>query len=794
MRRTIKTRLLGAVAVVCAALALSPLSAFAAEGDVAQIDDQTYATLDEAFDAASKSADESVNIQILTNCAIDKRISVSAGKSVTVSSTSGNKYTVTDNGRNGASLRGVLVFENANLVTDGQIYLYENADLTFRNSDLSMDGEMYQFNEDGYYCCAISLEKRTTSLTFDNSSVTIKNYPASGSAIRWDDSVSGDGYGITIENGSVFESYNCYASFTGTCNIVIDESTVSAHDHRGNGSNGSNFTISNDSKVNFYDNGSHGISASSLDIQTGSKVTSTNNGMYGVYCSTGFQMDGTSTLEVTKNSSKGDYAGLKLTSGVTDGKVQAGAIVNITGNYCSGLSNNGKCVFEEGSHLTITGNNNDKGTTSNGGGVYNFGASANLTLPSDAVIYNNHAKTAGDDIYNNAGATLTIPKVGADWMLDDCSDMIDGYYDDSADARWAAHEDEESDNHIELCKDTSISGLAALKAAHGTGNGDKISLPGLEKKIIVDGEEVDEDAVLGGQMVNFQLESNVPENLGEYVSYNHADNTQDEPVVSPMSVGNAGEYVLKFHDEMASVLTDPSNFEVTIERAGEAGTKVLTSDQYTLVSDPTDDYCTFEVALDLAALYNEDVINEADFGVARIVVTYTATVQEGVTAGNYLNTAWVSYPEDESEKDTVTVKVYGLEVFKHDQTDANKGLAGAKFQLYQKDSDGKIIENSIVKLESSGDGYVHYTGLEEGDYFLKETQAPEGYVCSDTEVEFNVPNNAGENNIVHIDFANSSVPHTGGSGTTMFTIAGAVVLIAAGVLYVVTRKRKDQNR
>ena len=182
-------------------------------------------------------------------------------------------------------------------------------------------------------------------------------------------------------------------------------------------------------------------------------------------------MDSTSTLTVTRNSSKGDFAGLKLTGGVTDGKIEKDAVVTITDNYCSGLSNNGKVVFEEGVDLTITDNYNDKGTTSNGGGIYNSGAAANLTLPSDAVIYNNHAKTAGDDIFNNTPSTITFSQVGSGWELDDCDHVIDGWYDDSEGSRWEA--DTEPYHAVEftafeaLNGMTTVTGLTALKAAHG---------------------------------------------------------------------------------------------------------------------------------------------------------------------------------------------------------------------------------------------------------------------------------------------------------------------------------------
>ena len=89
-----------------------------------------------------------------------------------------------------------------------------------------------------------------------------------------------------------------------------------------------------------------------------------------------------------------------------------------------------------------------------------------MTLPSNAVIYNNHALNAGDDIYNTG--TITFGSVGNNWYLDgapDCEDRIDGWYDDSVDARWEAHATE-AENHIVAVNGGNYTGLLAVKAAH----------------------------------------------------------------------------------------------------------------------------------------------------------------------------------------------------------------------------------------------------------------------------------------------------------------------------------------
>ena len=90
----------------------------------------------------------------------------------------------------------------------------------------------------------------------------------------------------------------------------------------------------------------------------------------------------------------------------------------------------GKVTVESGATVM----NNTASTY--GGGLYNKGEA---TVESGAKLYNNHAALAGDDIYlAGKNSTLTLTKVGDDWMLDDCGHKINGWFLDGLDARWDA--------------------------------------------------------------------------------------------------------------------------------------------------------------------------------------------------------------------------------------------------------------------------------------------------------------------------------------------------------------------
>lgn len=340
-------------------------------------------------------------------------------------------------------------------------------------------------------------------------------------------------------------------------------------------------------------------------------------------------------------------------------------------------------------------------------------------------------------------------------------------------------------------------GLSFAMVQKGSEDPDKISEPGIDKKVQTGTDEEgnpiwgDVDTAAAGTNVNFKLESTVPEDLLNYLN----PDPVDPPEINGEPQGDAtegdvpegrGEYQLTFHDQMDDAFINPDGFEVKI------GDTTLTEGQYTLTQTDLADGCDFEITIDLVALYGS-VIDQDDLGVTPITVTYTATLAEGTTAGNYVNEAWVHYPDADSEHDTVTVKTFDITVFKYDQATATgegdswtaKGLPGAIFTLYS-DEDCTVIVDTAT---SDNDGYATFTGLDAGTYYLKETAAPEGYVKSDKALEVTITVDTADNT-VSVSFANSLIPHTGGMGTTLFSIVGGVLIAMAGTIFVISRRKR----
>ena len=170
-------------------------------------------------------------------------------------------------------------------------------------------------------------------------------------------------------------------------------------------------------------------------------------------------------------------------------------------------------------------------------------------------------------------------------------------------------------------------------------------------------------------------------------------------------------------------------------------------------------------------------------------------------------------PEVNGKLGSITINKYD-EKYKADATD-NKLLAGAEFSIapkdgakiqfvyvgeeggtsvYKKATAEEIADASIVKVTNivAKDGVVVAKGLDDGEYNIVEEKAPAGY--SVVEVP-NVKIANGDNPVATANVADSklhSLPHTGGMGTTLFTIAGCAIMVAAAGFFFASRKRVNK--
>lgn len=277
----------------------------------------------------------------------------------------------------------------------------------------------------------------------------------------------------------------------------------------------------------------------------------------------------------------------------------------------------------------------------------------------------------------------------------------------------------------------------------------------------------------------------------------------------------AKNYVL--HDELSSGLTLIQN-KVTKEyvhvQANDNITDTMSTSDYTFGQSQNGFTVTFKPEF-LKKHENEEYT---------ILVNYYAILNDQATIGSSGNVNKTILDYGESNKttpSTTTTYTFGIPVFKYTGTETEKkGLAGAKFKLY---TDAQCKDKNVVKVKvkengtdyivgetdtndnviTSGTEVFNINGLKAGTYYLKEIEAPKGYNKLANPIEVQIDDNGNVKvmkdgkltDATQVEVLNKSgtvLPSTGGAGTTMIYLVGAVLVLGSGV--VLATKRRVKNK
>lgn len=305
------------------------------------------------------------------------------------------------------------------------------------------------------------------------------------------------------------------------------------------------------------------------------------------------------------------------------------------------------------------------------------------------------------------------------------------------------------------------------------------------------------------------------------------------------------EYTYVIHDEMSAGLTSNvhSNDDVTI-KVNDA--KELDKIYYTVTVDP-ENANKFTVTVDVLKAIEDGEMAAGD----TLYTYYTGILNENAAVydvGKQDNKAYLEYsnnPHDNTTTNKTPEKVvydwtFKMEVNKIDG-ESKAPLSDAKFVLSKNGNcslgtigdDGtpstttdliNLIENSdgsytvapagytgpVVKVMTAGK--ITIKGLDDAtEYYLYETKAPAGYNRLTDAVKFKITatyNDTGdsctsviaavndvEQSSVSVQVANnkgSTLPSTGGIGTTLFYVIGGGLMAVAAVL-LVTKKRMNSK-
>ena len=305
-----------------------------------------------------------------------------------------------------------------------------------------------------------------------------------------------------------------------------------------------------------------------------------------------------------------------------------------------------------------------------------------------------------------------------------------------------------------------------------------------------------------GDYIPFRLQGTVPEDYGSYKTYYYA-----------------------FHDvEEAGLTFDPDSVEVHL---GDENGAIIPNTDYKVLTKKdgttSDTECTFEIVFDDLKNISSVAANST------ITVTYRSKLNDNAVLGKHgnVNKAQLEYSNNpkgtgtgRTPWDNVIVFTYKVVVNKVDQ--AGHPLDGAQFTLTKKTKNG----TDVVKTMDVNTTLTQFTlsGLDDGEYTLTETVTPAHYntispitftvnadhtitweterrediltsLSGDTasgEITFTSSKTDGTLTTNVINNIGTTLPGTGGIGTTIFYVIGGGLMVAAAIL-LITKKRMENR-
>ena len=362
----------------------------------------------------------------------------------------------------------------------------------------------------------------------------------------------------------------------------------------------------------------------------------------------------------------------------------------------------------------------------------------------------------------------------------------------------------------------------------------KSDVPAVEKKVQENAKNVNPS----GTDTDDRIPSyNVPAKYNDVADYNIGDKVPFQLIGTlPSNYADYTTYKYIFHDTLSKGLTYNDDAKVYVLN-GTTKTEITDTNLRKVESSGNALTVTFDNLKDVTGVTKD----------SKIIVDYTATLNEAAEIGlpgnpNEVYLEFSNNPNNggngetgETPKDKVIVFTYELDVTKIDANQKETKLKDAEFKLHNKENQWVVVDkNNMVKewtsdesqastLKSGDDGLFKVIGLDDGVYYLKETKAPQHYNLLSNEIKLTItattsngqtwksgePGDAltvlsinvgdatesatGERDkgIVSMNVENSkgsTLPTTGGMGTTIFYVVGSILVLGAAIL-LITKKR-----
>ena len=283
----------------------------------------------------------------------------------------------------------------------------------------------------------------------------------------------------------------------------------------------------------------------------------------------------------------------------------------------------------------------------------------------------------------------------------------------------------------------------------------------------------------------------------------------------------AGAHNYVLHDKMSEGLTfDSDNVTVVLKKNSEAQVTTLASPKdYVLKTaelGETDSICTFHIE------FTEEFCNSLNAD-DQIIVSYSATLNENAVIGvtGNKNDTWLKYGDgtDTAHSSTLT-KTFEIPVFKYTGAE-KKGLGKAKFTLKNANGSDSIKfvkvsdatedteltyrvaktgeENTVTEITTPSSGKFTIQGLDADTYHLTEKEQPKGYnklatpITVIIETDGKIKIDTSYVNVVEVENKTGTIlPSTGGMGTTIIYMVGAILVIGSGIVLLSKKKSKEK--
>lgn len=469
------------------------------------------------------------------------------------------------------------------------------------------------------------------------------------------------------------------------------------------------------------------------------------------------------------------------------------------------------------------------------------------TISNDSNILDRFAEVVGEVVYDADGAFESHKYLGdavasstraADETGYDLKDLPAGYY-------------------LIKDRDNTVSGqgdfytkyiVRVVKSATITVKGEGVTV---DKTVndTINGTFTDYEDASTNATLYYKWVGSLPNNLASYDTYNYK-------FVDTMSKGLKfvrfeSVYVENANGSVAHVFLD-MNDELTTNDALPAGIVVSGTE----AADGTQDNQVFSLEfVDLFASYPTILANQKVVVKYSTIVTRDAVLATSMV--NKVELQYSNNPNGEGIGKTVSdvahAFTFEVDIDKYDAANQQIKLEGVEFVLYYQDATtddtvvkhyalviteemvaaGESINGRVVTaddvgtvygfttdreqasvLDTDANGRIDLVGLDAGIYYLEETKTNDGYNLLDTPVQIEIKptytitgdecavtveyevdgRSQGASNTVGVrNSKGSTLPSTGGIGTTIFYVIGGVLVLAAIVLLITKKRMSAEN-